>query len=147
VYGVFLFIFESIGTQELILIGIVALIFLGPRRMPEMARKLGKIMSEFRNTTQEFKATWEREASFDEEAKALRNAFNDEPKSQPVARENTILPPADGEVSSAVKPEIREVDASQFDAAALSAVGGESAHVATDNPTDNSDLEAKQNWL
>ena len=53
----FLFIFESIGTQELLLIGIVALIFLGPRRMPEMARKLGKIMSDFKNTTSELRST------------------------------------------------------------------------------------------
>src|SRR5437762_7706909 len=67
----FLFIFESIGTQELLLVGIVALIFLGPRRMPEMARKLGKIMSEFRGTANEFKETWAREANFDEEAKLL----------------------------------------------------------------------------
>ena len=46
----FLFIFESIGTSELVLIGIVALIFLGPRKMPEMARKIGKMMNEFRST-------------------------------------------------------------------------------------------------
>ena len=50
----FLFIFESIGTSELVLIGIVALIFLGPRKMPEMARKIGKMMNEFRSTTNEF---------------------------------------------------------------------------------------------
>ena len=65
----FLFIFESIGTQELLLIGIVALIFLGPRRMPEMARKLGKIMSDFKNTTSEFKSTWEREVNFEKDSK------------------------------------------------------------------------------
>ena len=67
----FLFIFESIGTSELILIGIVALIFLGPRKLPEMARKIGKIMAEFRGTANEFKETWQREVSFEEEAKAF----------------------------------------------------------------------------
>jgi sec-independent protein translocase protein TatB len=86
----FLFIFESIGTQELILIGIVALIFLGPRRMPEMARKLGKLMADFRNTTSEFKATWEREVSFEHEAHALRTG--DLP-SEPVARTQDISAP------------------------------------------------------
>lgn len=64
-------ILESIGTSELILIGIVALIFLGPRKMPQMARKIGKMMAEFRGTANEFKSTWEREASFDEETKAF----------------------------------------------------------------------------
>lgn len=67
----YLLIFESIGTSELILIGIVALIFLGPRRLPEIARKAGKIMADLRSTTNEFKETWQREVDFDEEKKAL----------------------------------------------------------------------------
>ena len=67
----FLLILESIGTSELILIGIVALIFLGPRKLPEMARKIGKITAEFRGTASEFKQTWEREVDFEEERKAL----------------------------------------------------------------------------
>ena len=66
------FIFQSIGTQELILIGIIALIFLGPRKLPEYARKIGKVMSDLRNTTSEFRSTWEREVNFEEEAKALQ---------------------------------------------------------------------------
>lgn len=68
----FLFILESIGTSELILVGIVALIFLGPRKLPEYAKKIGKITSEFRGTANEFKDTWQREVNFDEEVKALR---------------------------------------------------------------------------
>ena len=59
----FLFIFESIGTSELILVGVVALIFLGPRKLPELAKKAGKIMTEFRGTANEFKQTWEKEAN------------------------------------------------------------------------------------
>ena len=53
------------------MIGIVALIFLGPRRLPEIARKAGKIMADLRSTTNEFKETWQREVDFDEEKKAL----------------------------------------------------------------------------
>ena len=59
----YLFIFESIGTSELLLIGLVALIFLGPRKLPQLARKFGKVMNEFRRTTSEFKQTWEREVT------------------------------------------------------------------------------------
>lgn len=68
----FLFILESIGTSELILIGIIALIFLGPRKLPQIARTIGKTMADFRNTTNEFKSTWEREVNFEEESQALR---------------------------------------------------------------------------
>jgi len=59
----FLFILESIGTAELLLIGLVALIFFGPRKLPEFARTLGKWRNEFRKTTDDFKQTWEKEVS------------------------------------------------------------------------------------
>lgn len=104
----FLFIFESIGTSELIFIGIVALIFLGPRRMPEMARKLGKIMNDLRSTTSEFRQTWEREVNFEEEAKALREGF-DPLDEEPVARETINEQPA--------VPEIKQIDKETFEAA------------------------------
>src|SRR5689334_22183670 len=114
----FLFIFESIGTQELLLIGIVALIFLGPRRMPEMARKLGKIMSDFRNTTSEFKATWEREVNFEEEAQHLKRLTQLDDEPTPIARENSISPTA-GE-NPVVLPEVRAVDPAEFEKMAAS---------------------------
>lgn len=132
----YLFIFESIGTSELILIGIVALMFLGPRKLPEIAKKIGKIMSEFRNTTNEFKQTWEREVNFDEEAKALKLDF-DEPT--PVARENSIL--NDETPAQLEAPAIREVDPSVFEQAS---VQPEAVPVAE---TEADDLNDKRNWL
>lgn len=105
----FLFIFESIGTSELLLVGIIALIFLGPRKLPEMARKIGKIMAEFRTTTNEFKETWQREVNFEEEAKALDlNKL----EAESVARE---VSEGDETQSEPVAPAIKEVDASAFD--------------------------------
>ncbi len=47
----YIFIFESIGTSELMLIGLVALIVFGPRKLPELARTIGKTMAEFRRST------------------------------------------------------------------------------------------------
>ena len=40
----------GIGTPEAILIGVVALIVVGPKKLPELARTLGKGLSEFRRT-------------------------------------------------------------------------------------------------
>ena len=105
----FLFIFESIGTSELLLVGIVALIFLGPRKLPEMARKIGKIMAEFRSTTTEFKETWQREVNFDEEAKALNL---DEIDAKPVPRE---IPAVMDILTEPEAPAIKEIDASAFE--------------------------------
>ncbi len=61
----YLFILESIGTAELLLIGLVALIVFGPRKLPEFARMLGKARKEFKRTTSDFKETWEREVNFE----------------------------------------------------------------------------------
>jgi Tat protein translocase TatB subunit len=137
---VFLFIFESIGTQELLLIGIVALIFLGPRRMPEIARKLGKMMSDFRNTTNEFKATWEREVNFEQEARQLKDLtnFNEDIDVKPIARENSIRPDAE----PVVLPEIKAVDPAQFEKATAASANPQTAdNVAVTDPN------AKENWL
>jgi len=45
----------GIGMPELILILAVALIVLGPKKLPEIARALGKGLAEFRRTTDELK--------------------------------------------------------------------------------------------
>lgn len=45
----------GIGMPELILILALALIVLGPRRLPEIARALGKGMAEFRRATDDLK--------------------------------------------------------------------------------------------
>ena len=42
---------------ELLLILIVALLVLGPKRLPEIARSLGKGMAEFRRASTEFQRT------------------------------------------------------------------------------------------
>lgn len=106
----FLFIFESIGTSELILVGIVALIFLGPRRLPEIAKKIGKITAEFRGTANEFKETWQREVDFEEEAKAF------DLKSLEAETAEHKPPPTDSvQVETVEKPAIREVDAAEFE--------------------------------
>lgn len=51
----------NIGTGELILIGVVALLVLGPQRLPELARGLGKFLREFRSRTDEVRGMVERE--------------------------------------------------------------------------------------
>ncbi len=45
----------GIGFQELILIMIVAIIVLGPKRLPEAARTLGKFFREFKSAVDEVK--------------------------------------------------------------------------------------------
>jgi sec-independent protein translocase protein TatB len=44
----------SVGAPELIVIFVVALIVLGPERLPGMARQMGKAMGEFRRMSAGF---------------------------------------------------------------------------------------------
>jgi sec-independent protein translocase protein TatA len=41
--------FEGLGLQEILLITVAFLIFFGPKKIPEMAKGLGKGIREFRN--------------------------------------------------------------------------------------------------
>jgi sec-independent protein translocase protein TatA len=41
---------EFIGVPELLLLGLVALLLFGPKRLPEMGRGLGKGMREFKDS-------------------------------------------------------------------------------------------------
>src|SRR5882672_12503688 len=63
--AVFLLILDSLGNSELLLILAAALIFFGPRRLPQLSRQLGKSLAEFRRASEDFKRTWEREVNLE----------------------------------------------------------------------------------
>lgn len=150
----YLFIFESLGTSELILIGIVALIFLGPRRLPEIARKIGKVMADLRSTANDFKSTWEKEVDLEEETKALRiDNLLDEADEEPVPRrDNNILSEGDPESTPVEVPAIKAMNKEEFDA--MTAAAGEAdsnnnGHHAEDEAEQEEPdlLSDKRNWL
>ena len=51
----------NIGTGEMIMIAVVALLVLGPQRLPELARGIGKFIREFRRQTDDVRNVVERE--------------------------------------------------------------------------------------
>ncbi len=51
----------GIGFPELLLIMALALIVLGPKRLPDIARALGRGLAEFKKATSELKQTFEEE--------------------------------------------------------------------------------------
>jgi len=59
--------FLGIGTWEILLIIILALILLGPNRLTETAKTLGKIVRSIRKTSAEFTAAVTREMNQDED--------------------------------------------------------------------------------
>ena len=57
----------GIGMQELVVILVIALLVLGPKRLPQVARSLGRIMGELRRQTTDIMDEFQAQAMGDEE--------------------------------------------------------------------------------
>lgn len=76
----------GIGMPELLLILGLALIVLGPKKLPELARALGKGMAEFRRATDELKEEFRQlERDTDESASAATPAEEPAPVKEAAA--------------------------------------------------------------
>jgi TatA/E family protein of Tat protein translocase len=58
--------FGSVGTPELIIIFVIALIVFGPRKLPELGKSLGKSLAEFKRASNELKNTLDEEIRAEE---------------------------------------------------------------------------------
>ena len=63
----------GIGMPELLLILAIALIVIGPKKLPDLAKSLGRTMREFKKATNEFKDTLQ----IDEDLSEVKKAFDD----------------------------------------------------------------------
>jgi sec-independent protein translocase protein TatA len=71
----------GIGFQEMLLILVVVLIFFGPKRLPDLAKSLGKGLAEFKKASEEVK-------------KNIDEAMKEEaPKEEAAKEETTPRPP------------------------------------------------------
>ncbi len=87
----------GIGMPELMVIMVVALVVLGPKRLPEIARALGKGLAEFRRAT----------ADVSEELRKAQRAIEEEARAAEAAARRTaaakqaaaVVKPAEGAVA------------------------------------------------
>jgi TatA/E family protein of Tat protein translocase len=63
----------GIGMPEMLLILAIALIVIGPKKLPDLAKSLGRAMREFKKATNEFKETMQ----IDNELSDVKKAFDD----------------------------------------------------------------------
>ncbi len=63
----------GIGMPELLLLLAIALIVIGPKKLPDLAKSLGRAMREFKKATNEFKET----IHIDEDLSEVKKAFDD----------------------------------------------------------------------
>ena len=85
----------GLGMPEILLILAIALIVIGPKKLPELAKTLGRAMGEFKRSAQELKRSID-----------IETTVNDTPvkaKDTPVKEVKDIEPPAGTDLKEAVK--------------------------------------------
>jgi TatA/E family protein of Tat protein translocase len=86
----------GIGMPELLLILGLALIVLGPKKLPELAKALGKGLAEFRRATDELKGEFRQmEREVDEASQSA--TLKDDPALENPAEPTTVSPTSDTE--------------------------------------------------
>ncbi len=85
----------GIGMPELLLILAVALIVIGPKKLPDLARSLGRAMGEFKKATAELKES----IQIDSELKEVKQAFDEmnAPGAKQAAETRDALPEGESE--------------------------------------------------
>lgn len=86
----------DVGFSELVLIAVVALIVIGPERLPKVARTVGALVGRMQRYVANVKSEVEREMQF-EDLKKLQQEI----QAQSQSVENSILNPASPKTSSA----------------------------------------------
>lgn len=95
----------NLGFTEILLLGVIALIFIGPSQLPEVARTIGRLLNEWKRATSDFQDT------FTEKIQTEFKERRSEAAEEDSVVENSIEPniaPAD---EPAPAPQAAEVDA------------------------------------
>lgn len=93
----------DIGFSELVVIGLVALIVIGPERLPKVARTAGLLLGRLQRYVSDVKADINREMQLDElkkmqeqitdHARAMESSFSDEMQAVHESLNQVIAPP------------------------------------------------------
>ena len=85
--------FFGVGSSEVLVIGVVAWFILGPKRLYQLARDIGRISAEFKNVTEEARLTFQKAVDIDgNEIKKEDKTFTIKTsKNSPVSSESRLV--------------------------------------------------------
>lgn len=101
----------GIGMPELLLILAVALIVIGPKKLPDIAKALGRGLGEFKKATEEFKNTIDVESRQDTNRETLLKSGKMTPPGAASPTESDSQEQEDSAVAPAEKGEDAETNA------------------------------------
>src|ERR1700761_5362808 len=84
----------GLGMGALVVILALALIFLGPKRLPDVATSLGKAIRSFRKATRDLSDQLEIDEQVKQPLRELQSALRDEPAPQQLSVMKMPAPPA-----------------------------------------------------
>ncbi|MCK5912235.1 MAG: twin-arginine translocase subunit TatB [Desulfuromusa sp.] len=105
----------GIGMTEMILIAALALVILGPKKLPGLARSLGKGFAEFKRATNDLKSTIDFEIRAEDERHNKEASARKEQKISDNADEALSRPEPEEESNQAVSSPTKETPAATAD--------------------------------
>ena len=102
----------GLGMPEILLILAIALIVIGPKKLPELAKTLGRAMGEFKRSAQDFKDSLDVDTTLTDVTPKIKSDLKD------VIKESTVSPtqakaadgekPKEADVADAPREETKE---------------------------------------
>ncbi|MCE5282657.1 MAG: Sec-independent protein translocase protein TatB [Deltaproteobacteria bacterium] len=97
----------GIGMPELLVIAVIALLVVGPKKLPEIAKALGKGLSEFRKVTESATDTIKETLKTDEIKDEIKKDMDGLKDSLLYGKEEETKPPSESETPKADEPKSR----------------------------------------
>lgn len=98
----------GIGMTEMMLIAGIALLVLGPKKLPDLARSLGKGFAEFKRATNELKSTIDMEVRKEEELMTATDSKKDRAEVEESKPQQEEASSEEAEAETASQPENTE---------------------------------------
>lgn len=93
----------DLGMQEILIVLVVALVFIGPRRLPEIAKTLGRAFIELRRAGEELKGQIDLTTIMEEPERPEAPSGREQPEARQEATEQT-QPPSEPSVKEEEEP-------------------------------------------
>jgi len=135
----------GIGSTELLIIFIVALVVLGPKSIPKIAKTIGKAMGDFKRVSTEFQRTMNVEAEMEEHEERKKEAeeelFGSKKESKSANSKDSskdVKKTAQNESDKSNEPNVKDQDVKDQDVAKASADAADN----TNDPASEKIIEA-----
>lgn len=79
----------NLGFSELLLLGAIALIFIGPKQLPDVARTIGRFLNELKRASNDFQETFTADLKDDINRRITEHRSDQNPKPPAPADEQT----------------------------------------------------------